>query len=74
MVTPLQRLEDLVGCTVVHVEVAESSVVFWNGKRALLRYRVEGDGRLTEAGSYTTCHPLANVDDAKLMAARVSYR
>jgi hypothetical protein len=73
VVTIVDSLADLVGCTLVHVDPVEASTVFWNGHRVLLRFR-EVDGALVPAGSYMASSPPTSLQDAALLAARVSYR
>lgn len=68
----IDRLEDLVGCTVIHVDKTRGHVVVWNGSKTLLRYHVRGD-RLTEAGSHTASVAPVNAEAARALALRVCY-
>jgi hypothetical protein len=72
--TLLDRLEDLLGCTVVLVDRDEATVVLWSGEKAFLRYQVHPDGRLSEAGSWFAKARPESLERARALAAIATYR
>lgn len=68
--TLLEALEDLRGCTLVHLEKGSGLAVFWNGGSAFLEYYV-GDGVVRQGDAWTTAKRPSSAQDAfALVAAR----
>lgn len=69
--TLLDRLEDLQGCTLVHVDRGRGLVVFWTGGAAFLEYWVK-DGVLVEGDAWSS-YPMPKDSQTAQMAASVHY-
>lgn len=52
--TVLERYEDLVGCTIVHVDRVTAMIVVWSGASAFLEYTLDvASGKLHERSSWS---------------------
>lgn len=69
--TLLDALEDLKGCTLVHVDRGRGLAVFWNGSKAFLEYRVDDRGNVTQGEAWTLPRQPTN---AHVAAAEVAAR
>jgi hypothetical protein len=67
-VTLLDALEDLRGCTLVHLDKGSGLAVFWNGSAAFLEYRVGPRGELTQGDAWTAPRRLSSAQDATAQA------
>lgn len=60
----IETLEDLKGCTLVHLDVERRLAVFWNGSMAFLEYHVGSDGLLRQGDAWTAERRPKSVQDA----------
>lgn len=67
--TLLEALEDLQGCTLVHLDKASGLAVFWNGGSAFLEYYVGPAGHITQGDAWTASKRPSSAQDAFAMAA-----
>ena len=51
--TLLEALEDLKGCTLVHVDKGSGRFVFWTGAMAFLEYRLDASGNVTQGEAWS---------------------
>jgi hypothetical protein len=67
-VTLLEALEDLRGCTLVHLDVGSGLAVFWNGGSAFLEYYV-GPSEVRQGDAWTAAKRPSGAHDAFAMVA-----
>lgn len=67
--TLLDALEDLRGCTLVHLDKASGLAVFWNGGSAFLEYYVGSGDVIMQGDAWTASKRPSSAQDAIAMAA-----
>jgi hypothetical protein len=66
--TLLEALEDLRGCTLVHLDKGSGLAVFWNGGSAFLEYYV-GPSEVRQGDAWTAAKRPSGAHDAFAMVA-----
>lgn len=62
--TLVEALEDLKGCSLVHLDKGSGLVAFWTGNRVFLEYRIRPDGTVMQADAWTASRHLSSAQDA----------